>query len=81
MCAYMLCPADIFPTIVELTRLPALPKCEGVDQPPSVLCLQGESFASEFMDATAQALTSHARPSTAPPKQYVLSTIVWLCAI
>lgn len=64
---------DIFPTIVELTRLPALPKCEGVDQPPSVLCLQGESFASEFMDATAQALTSHARPSTAPPKQYVFS--------
>jgi len=39
---------DLFPTLVELAGLPALPKCEGVDQPPSVTCLQGESYASEF---------------------------------
>jgi len=39
---------DIFPTLVDLAGLPKLPQCEGVDQPPSVLCLQGESYASEF---------------------------------
>jgi iduronate 2-sulfatase len=39
---------DIFPTLIDLTGLPKLPKCEGVDQPPSVACLQGESYASEF---------------------------------
>eukprot|EP00928_Gymnodinium_smaydae_P090310 TRINITY_DN74136_c0_g1_i1.p1 TRINITY_DN74136_c0_g1~~TRINITY_DN74136_c0_g1_i1.p1 ORF type:complete len:575 (-),score=19.92 TRINITY_DN74136_c0_g1_i1:130-1791(-) len=39
---------DIFPTLVELAGLTRLPQCEGVDQPPSVLCLQGESHASEF---------------------------------
>merc|ERR1711871_1773709 len=39
---------DIFPTIVELAELPAIPKCQGIDQPPTTQCLQGESFASEF---------------------------------
>jgi hypothetical protein len=39
---------DTFPTIVELAGLPALPQCEGVDQPPSVTCVQGVSYAAEF---------------------------------
>merc|ERR1712048_750929 len=39
---------DLFPTLLELTGVPQLPKCEGLDQPPSVICLQGESYASEF---------------------------------
>jgi len=39
---------DLFPTLLDLTGLPRLPKCEGLDQPPSVACLQGESYASEF---------------------------------
>jgi iduronate 2-sulfatase len=43
---------DLFPTLVELAGLPAVPKCTGTaagDQPPSVLCLQGESYADEFL--------------------------------
>jgi iduronate 2-sulfatase len=40
---------DLFPTIVELTGLPALPQCEGIDQPPTTLCVQGSSYASEFL--------------------------------
>lgn len=39
---------DLFPTLLDLTGLPRLPKCEGIDQPPSAACLQGESYASEF---------------------------------
>lgn len=39
---------DIFPTLIDLAGLPKMAKCEGVDQPPSVACLQGESYASEF---------------------------------
>merc|ERR1719215_653872 len=39
---------DLFPTLVELTGLPALPTCRGLDQPSSVTCLQGQSYASEF---------------------------------
>jgi arylsulfatase A-like enzyme len=37
---------DIFPTLIELASLPALPLCEGIDQPPTTACLQGESYAS-----------------------------------
>ena len=40
---------DIFPTIVELTHLPALPRCTGLDQPPANHCVQGVSYASEFL--------------------------------
>lgn len=39
---------DLFPTLVELAGLPPLPKCEGLDQPPSMTCVQGVSYASEF---------------------------------
>lgn len=39
---------DFFPTAVELMDLPALPTCSGVDQPPTVQCLQGTSYADEF---------------------------------
>ena len=55
---------DIFPTIVELTGTPALPKCKGLDQPPTTLCLQGESYASEFMVGNA---------TPAAPKKYAFS--------
>jgi hypothetical protein len=44
---------DLFPTIVELVGVPALPRCQGVDQPPTVECLQGESYAAEFTGGTA----------------------------
>jgi arylsulfatase A-like enzyme len=54
---------DIFPTLVELTGVPALPKCGGLDQPPTVECLQGESIASEFVGTAV--------PS--PPKQHAFS--------
>ena len=34
---------DFFPNVVELMGLPAIPKCTGLDQPPTVTCLQGDS--------------------------------------
>ena len=40
---------DIFPTIVELVGLQSLPTCAGIDQPPTTLCVQGESYAAEFL--------------------------------
>ena len=55
---------DIFPTLLDLTGTPALPKCEGVDQPPTVHCLQGESYATEFLAGAAAA---------APRKQFAFS--------
>ena len=39
---------DIFPTLADLAGLAPLPACQGLDQPPSVLCTQGTSYASEF---------------------------------
>jgi len=39
---------DIFPTILELTGTQPPPSCQGMDQPPTVECLQGESYASLF---------------------------------
>jgi len=39
---------DLFPTIVDLAGLPPLPTCQGLDQPPGVICLQGTSYAAEF---------------------------------
>lgn len=54
---------DIFPTLIELTGVPPLPKCTGIDQPPTVACLQGDSIASEFLSSAA--------PS--PPKKYAFS--------
>ena len=56
---------DIFPTLIELAELPPLPKCDGIDQPPTKNCLQGESYASEFV-STASAVA-------APPKTYAFS--------
>ena len=53
---------DIFPTLVELTGLPVIPKCDGIDQPPTTSCLQGESYASEFLAL---------QPTT--PKKYAFS--------
>ena len=55
---------DIFPTLVDLTGVPKLPRCQGIDQPPTVNCLQGESYADEF------GLTAF--PST-PPKKYAFT--------
>eukprot|EP00656_Telonema_subtile_P005812 TRINITY_DN12657_c0_g2_i1.p1 TRINITY_DN12657_c0_g2~~TRINITY_DN12657_c0_g2_i1.p1 ORF type:complete len:545 (+),score=98.27 TRINITY_DN12657_c0_g2_i1:172-1806(+) len=39
---------DLFPTVVELTGLPSLESCQGLDQPPTVDCVQGKSYADEF---------------------------------
>lgn len=39
---------DFFPTVIDVMGLPKIPRCSGVDQPPTVLCLQGESYADEF---------------------------------
>ena len=39
---------DWFPTVVDLAGLPVPPKCRGLDQPPTVECLQGDSYADEF---------------------------------
>lgn len=45
---------DFFPTAIDLVGLPTIPACTGVDQPPTVLCLQGVSYADEFVPALAQ---------------------------
>eukprot|EP00035_Acanthoeca_spectabilis_P000526 m.73923 g.73923 ORF g.73923 m.73923 type:complete len:208 (-) comp10255_c0_seq1:52-675(-) len=60
---------DFFPTAIDLMGLPTIPKCTGLDQPPTVLCLQGDSYASEFVPALA---TSRPR-SAGPPKENVFS--------
>ena len=59
---------DIFPTIIELVGAPPLSKCEGIDQPPTVACLQGESYASEFVLPTARTLAGGAVAPPPPPK-------------
>ena len=53
---------DFFPTAIELMGLPKIAPCAGVDQPPAVLCLQGESYADEFIPAPALQAPS-------PPKE------------
>ena len=55
---------DLFPTLVELAGLPPLPACTGRDQPPTVACVQGESYASEFVGSAE---------SAAEPKAYAFS--------
>ena len=58
---------DIFPTLIDLVGIPAPPTCEGIDQPPSVECLQGESYAALFRGAAVNAteVASTAAVSTA----------------
>jgi arylsulfatase A-like enzyme len=58
---------DFFPTAIDLVGLPKISKCTGIDQPPTVLCLQGESYATEFMPALS------APVDTPAPKQYAFS--------
>ena len=50
---------DFFPTVIDLLGLPKIAACTGVDQPPTVQCLQGESYAAEFLPSLAM---SHATP-------------------
>lgn len=57
---------DFFPTAIDLVGLPKIPKCTGVDQPPSVLCLQGDSYADEFLPRASRMQSSTA-------KQYIFS--------
>ncbi|XP_065184785.1 ulvan-active sulfatase-like [Sycon ciliatum] len=59
---------DLYPTLLELTGLPPLDYCEQ-DEPPTVNCLQGKSYASEFTGSTDQA-------DLADAKQYAFSQ--WL---
>ena len=62
---------DIFPTLVELAGLPDLPTCTGLDQPPTVECVQGTSYADLF---TAPATATNTHRNDAPtPKQFVFS--------
>lgn len=61
---------DFFPTALELVGLPEIPKCTGVDQPPTVLCLQGDSYADEFL---LPALASSAATTLSTPKQHTFS--------
>jgi len=67
---------DFFPTAIELMGLPAIPACQGIDQPPTVQCLQGVSYASEFVPPSAAggaaAAAAEATPADAP-KQYIFS--------
>ena len=63
---------DIFPTLLELTGTPPLPRCQGVDQPPTINCLQGESYASEFLQPSSAA-ASAAAPPPPPRKQFAFS--------
>jgi arylsulfatase A-like enzyme len=60
---------DFFPTAIDLVGLPKIAPCAGVDQPPTVMCLQGQSYADEFLPSLALA------PSAAPsvPKQHAFS--------
>ena len=44
---------DFFPTVIDLMGLPSIAACTGVDQPPTVQCLQGESYAAEFLPSLA----------------------------
>ena len=65
---------DFFPTVIDLVGVPKIPQCTGVDQPPTVLCLQGESYADEFLTTTAATATfgvGYTAKST--PKQYAFS--------
>lgn len=72
---------DFFPTIVDLAGLPQLPACQGVDQPPTVECLQGLSYAAEFEETHAAELGKDEPPVTKPAdvlsngngKQYAFS--------
>ena len=56
---------DIFPTLIEILGVEPISKCQHVDDPPTTLCLQGESYASEFI--AGQQLAG------VVPKQYAFS--------
>lgn len=60
---------DFFPTAIDLMGLPPIPTCTGVDQPPTVECLQGRSYADEFVHD----LEPSSAAAVALPKQYVFS--------
>ena len=57
---------DFFPTAIDLVGLPQIPPCTGLDQPPTVNCLQGKSYADEFLPSLGKA-------SEPTKKQYVFS--------
>ena len=44
---------DFFPTVVDLLGVAPIRQCDGVDQPPTVQCVQGESYADEFVPVLA----------------------------
>lgn len=59
---------------MELVGLQSIPACAGIDQPPTTLCVQGESYAAEFLSASATATaTAVSSPSPPSPKQYAFS--------
>jgi arylsulfatase A-like enzyme len=55
---------DIFPTLIQLTGVAAIPKCKNVDDPPTTQCLQGQSYATEFLTSEGEA---------SPPLHYAFS--------
>ena len=62
---------DFFPTVVELMGLPAVQKCELIDQPPAVECLQGISYADEFLSIAPEPDITTTAADTA--KKYAFS--------
>ena len=66
---------DIFPTIIDLTGTPPLPKCDGIDQPATTACLQGESYAHEFLPRLPATMVGGASAVSPPPrpKQHAFS--------
>ena len=65
---------DFFPTAVDLMGLPKIATCTGVDQPPTVQCLQGQSYADEFVPPAVGPATGEAAVRVSGgPKQHIFS--------
>ena len=65
---------DFFPTAIDLMGLPKIATCTGIDQPPTVQCLQGQSYADEFVGPAATGRTDVTVPlSGGGSKQHVFS--------
>lgn len=64
---------DLFPTLIDLVGVRKISKCTGVDQPPTVLCLQGESYADEFFHTATTAASGVGYTAKSTPKQYAFS--------
>ena len=67
---------DIFPTLIVLTGVERIPKCKHIDDPPTTQCLQGESYADEFLPSRRQRRLGgdgDGQQQLTQPKQYAFS--------